>query len=183
MIGGHRSKNGRAAHTQTERAVDDKDGPGRVHVVDVATPGKCVGDDKGLVQGRTWIVLFVHDEVPARRPTDVVEKRALGRGRRLRCIDQVGVALYVERDTGKEGATVSVERGRRIAAGVVGVEGPRDGDDRMAVGITPRRCKRFGVVEPLPERRQQVTPVHAVVGGPVDAALVEADPAVILAGN
>ena len=53
----------------------------------------------------------------------------------------------------------------------------------MAVGVLGGRDHRLGVVELLPERRQQVAPVAAVVQRPGDRALVVADPAVVRAGQ
>src|SRR4029453_3550359 len=94
-----------------------------------------------------------------------------------------GVGGDVKGDAGEEAAAAGVHRRGRVAARVVGVQGPRATEDRVAVGVLGGRGHGLGVVELLPERRQLVAPVAAVVEGPGDRALVEADPAVVGAGQ
>ena len=61
--------------------------------------------------------------------------------------------------------------------------GPRTRVDRVTVRIASHKLLAGGVVDLLAERRQEVAPLVAVVGRPIDAALVEADAAVVLTGN
>ena len=53
----------------------------------------------------------------------------------------------------------------------------------MVVGIAGPCHFRCRVIYLLPERRQQVSPVHSVVEGPGNAALVKAHSTIILARN
>src|SRR5207245_350609 len=59
----------------------------------------------------------------------------------------------------------------------------RTAHDRVSIRIAGRRFLSRRVVQLLPEGRQQIAPMIPVVHRPVDPALVEPDPAVVLAGQ
>ena len=156
MVGGHRAEDlcvAEAGTTRTAAKVENR--PGRVHVVPVRAFSEGVCGDEGFVERCPRIVLFVDDEPPPALG-DVEEERAVSFARRLHREDQIGVREYIEGDAGEERSSLGVERRARIAGKVVSVTGTRSTDDRVAVGIVRGRQLGFGVIDSLPERRQQL---------------------------
>src|SRR5205814_719083 len=77
---------------------------------------------------------------------------------------------YIEDDAAEVAATEGVDRHRRVAGGVVRMFRSRTAANGVAVGIGGSGLLAKRLVQLLAERRQQVAPVLAVVGRPVDAA-------------
>src|SRR5439155_12787283 len=114
---------------------------------------------------------------------EIKEELALSRNWQLHRIDQVHIAKHIESNTRKKTSALGVERRSWVAVGVVGVKCARATHDGVVVGIAGPCHFRCRVIYLLPERRQQVSPVHSVVEGPGNAALVKAHSTIILALN
>src|SRR5438309_1727943 len=82
---------------------------------------------------------------------------------RSRGIDQVRIAEGIEGNTRKKTPALEVERRRLNAIDGISVKGSRAAHDGVVVGIGGPCHFRRRVIYLLPERRQQVSPVHSVV--------------------
>src|SRR6266404_280687 len=188
VVGGHRAKNRRAAKpARVELRVDapvveNEYGPRRIHIVPIRARGECVRGDELLVVEDAWVVVLDDDEAAA-KGWDIQEERPLRAERRLRHIDHAGVGEDIKCDATEEAPAQRVEGRGGVAAGIVSVESAGVALDRVAVRIAPCRRLHLRVVDLLTEWRQQIAPALAVVGGEGDAALVEAEAAVVLASD
>src|SRR5437667_3727924 len=125
------------------------------------------------------MIVLGHDE---RTSPDVEEERPVRALGRLGDAEPTCIAGHIEHHAAEIAAPARIHRDRRIARSVVGVPRPWTASDGVAVWIGGGGLLAGRVVQLLPKRREQIAPMLPVVRRPVDAALVEPDPAVVLAG-
>src|SRR5436309_459960 len=121
-----------------------------------------IGLDELLVENVRAAGVLSADDERRRTSADVRVRRAFERGRRRRSEEAAGVGVDVEYHTAVPGASVTVEGQRRVA--------------RSIVCVAERR-------EVLEEWRLPIAPRDPAIEGIVEAAVVEADAAVVLAGD
>ena len=134
-------------------------GPGDV---DLRVTGTHVARDELLVEEVRSAGVLGADDERRRTSADVRVGRAFERRRRRRSEEAAGVGVDVEYHTAVPGASVTVEGHRRVARGIV--------------CVAERR-------EVLEEWRLPIAPRDPAIEGIVEAAVVEADAAVVLAGD